>query len=83
MHVSHFKGLIIMLYLDFGAQGHGSTFTFCHTHLKRAILLHKLARVPFDLLIAVHKNRCEILQIKKSSKLNSFDVSIGKGFPVI
>ena len=27
-----------MLYLDFEAQGRGSTFTFCHTHLKKAIL---------------------------------------------
>ena len=50
-NVPHFKGLI-MLYLDFGAQGRGSTFTFCHAHLKKAILLHKMARVPFDLLIA-------------------------------
>ena len=51
-NVPHFKGLI-MLYLDFEAQGRGSTFTFCHAHLKKAILLHKMARVPFDLLIAV------------------------------
>ncbi len=43
-----------MLYLNFGAQGRGSTFTFCHAHLKKAILLHKMARVPFDLLIAVY-----------------------------
>ena len=52
-NVPDFKGLIV-LYLDFEAQGRGSTFTFCHAHLKKAILLHKMARVPFDLLIAVH-----------------------------
>ena len=43
-----------MLYLDLEAQGRGSTFTFCHAHLKKVILLHKMAKVPFDLLIAVH-----------------------------
>ena len=36
-NVPHFKGLI-MFYLDFGAQGRGSTFTFCLTYLKKAIL---------------------------------------------
>ena len=36
-NVPHFKGLI-MLNLDFEAQGRGSTFTFCHGHLKKAIL---------------------------------------------
>ena len=36
-NVPHFEGLI-MLNLDFEAQGHGSTFTFCHGHLKKAIL---------------------------------------------
>ena len=40
-NVPHFKGLI-MLYLDFGDQGCGSTFTFCHVHLTKAILLHKI-----------------------------------------
>ncbi len=43
-----------MLYLDFEAQGRGSTFTLCHGHLKKAILLHKMARVRFDLNTAVH-----------------------------
>ena len=42
-----------MLNLDFEAQGHGITFTFCHGHLIKAILLHKRARVPFDPLIAI------------------------------
>ena len=51
-NVPHFKGRI-MPYLDFEAQGRGNTFTFCHAHLKKVILLHKMARVPFDLLIAV------------------------------
>ncbi len=51
-NVPNFKGLI-MLYLDFDGQGRGSTFTFCHGHLKKAILLHKMARVRFDLNTAV------------------------------
>ena len=51
-NVPHFKGLI-MLYLDFEAQGRGSTFTFCQGHLKKAILLHKMARVWFYLNTAV------------------------------
>ena len=61
-NVPHFKGLI-MLYLDFEAQGRGSTFTFCHAHLKKAILLFKMARVPFDLNTAV--------LVLKVSKLDS------------
>ena len=36
-NVPHFKGLI-MLNLDFEAQGHGSTFTLDYAHLKKAIL---------------------------------------------
>ena len=36
-NVPHFKGLI-MLYLDFEAQGRDSTFTFFHALLKKAIL---------------------------------------------
>ena len=44
-----------MLYLDFEAQGRGSTFTFRHAHLKKAILLFKMARVRFDLNTAVYK----------------------------
>ena len=51
-NVPHFKGLI-MLYLDFEAQGRDSTFTFCHVLLKKAILLHKMATVQFDMLLAV------------------------------
>ena len=51
-NVPHFKSLIVF-YLDFEAQGRDSTFTFHHAHLKKAILLHKIAKVPFDLLIAV------------------------------
>ena len=51
-NVPHFKGLI-MLYLDFEAQGRGSTFTFCHAHLKKAILHLKMATVRFDLNTAV------------------------------
>ena len=51
-NIPHFKGLIV-LDLDFEAQGRGSTFTFCHAHLKKAILLHKMARVPFDLDLAI------------------------------
>ena len=31
-----------------------STFTSRHTLVKKAILLHKMARVPFDLDLAVH-----------------------------
>ena len=46
-NVPHFKGLIL-LNLDFEAQGRGSTFTFCHGHLNKAILLHKRARVRFS-----------------------------------
>ena len=34
-------------------KGYGSTFTFHHAHLKKAILLHKMARVPSDLNTAV------------------------------
>ena len=43
-NVPHFKGLI-MLNLDFEAQGRGSTFTLCHDHLKKAISLGKLQKV--------------------------------------
>ena len=50
--VPHFKGLI-MLYLDFEAQGRDSTFTFHHAYLNKAVLLHKMARVPSDLNTAV------------------------------
>ena len=39
-----------MLDLDFEAQRLGSSFTLWHGHLKKTILLHKRARVPFDSL---------------------------------
>ena len=42
-----------MLYLDFEAQGRGSIYTFCHAHLKKAILHLKMATVRFDLNTAV------------------------------
>ena len=45
-NVPHFKGLIL-LNLDFEAQGRGSTFTLCHAHLKKAISLGKLQKVQF------------------------------------
>ena len=43
-----------MLFLDFEAQGRGRTFTLFQGHLKKAILLHKMARVPSDLNTAVY-----------------------------
>ncbi len=45
-NVAHFKGLI-MLYLEFEAQGRGSTFTLCHAHLKKAILEGKTPKSRF------------------------------------
>ena len=45
-NVPHFKGLIL-LNLDFEAQGRGSTFTPCHAHLKKAISLGKLQKGQF------------------------------------
>ncbi len=51
-NIPHFKGLI-MLYLDSKVQGRDSTFTIHHAHLKKAILLHKMTRVPSDLNTAV------------------------------
>ena len=50
-----------MLYLDFEAEGRGSTFTVCHGHLEKAILLHKMARVRFDLNTAVSSMVCKNL----------------------
>ena len=41
-YVSHFKGLISDK-VDLEAQGHGITFTLCHTLLEKAILHHKIA----------------------------------------
>ena len=51
-NVPHFKGLIV-LYLNSRISMRGSTFTFCHGLMKKAILLLKMADVPFDLLLAV------------------------------
>ena len=39
-YVLHFKGLIYGK-VEPEAQGRDSTFSFCHVHLKKAILLHK------------------------------------------
>ena len=36
-----------------GAQGCGCMFTFCHAPLKIAVLLHKMPKVPFVLVLAV------------------------------
>ena len=52
-NVPHFKGLI-MFNLDFEAQVYGSTFTLCYGHLKKVILLYKIATVPSVLLLAVY-----------------------------
>ena len=37
-----------------GAQGCGCMFTFYHASLKIAVLLHKMPKVPFVLVLAVH-----------------------------
>ena len=42
-----------MLNLDSEAQVYGSTFTFCYGHLKKVILLVKVATVQSVLLLAV------------------------------
>ena len=44
--VPHFKGLI-MLSLDFEAQGRDSNFTICHALLKNAILENKTPKSQF------------------------------------
>ena len=44
-YVPHFEGLIYGK-VEPEAQGHDSTFTFCHAHLKKAILLLKMAKSP-------------------------------------
>ena len=66
MCVSHFKGLISGK-VELEAQESDSTFTFHDALLKKAILLHKMARVPFDLLIAVHA----VSSHKKHSKIQT------------
>ena len=45
-HVPHFKGLIYAK-VDLEAQGRDSTFTFCHAHLKKAILHHRRCKKRF------------------------------------
>ena len=42
-YVPHLKGLISAK-VDLEAQGRASIFTFCHAHLKKAILHHKRAK---------------------------------------
>ena len=61
-----------MLYLNFEAQGHGSAFTFYQAHLEKAIFLHKMARVRFDLNTAVFtiKTRQENFPEKTALKRN-------------
>ena len=44
-----------MLNLDSEAQVYGSTFTFCYGHLKKVILLVKVATVQSVLLLAVYE----------------------------
>ena len=45
-YVPHFKGLIGAK-VDLEAQGRDSTFTFCHAHLKKAILHHRRCKKRF------------------------------------
>ena len=37
-----------------GAQGCACMLTFCHAPLKIAVLLHKMPKVPFVLVLAVY-----------------------------
>ena len=67
-NVPHFKGLI-MLNLDFEAQGHGSTFILCHGHLKKGILSHKRATVRFHLNTAVARGK----DIFPCTKMNPYE----------
>ena len=39
-----------------GAQGSGCMFTFCHDPLKIALLLHKMAKVPYSFSETVYPN---------------------------
>ena len=52
LYVPHVKGLISGK-VEPAAQERGRTFTLCHALLKKAILLHKRATVPFYLSICV------------------------------
>ena len=45
-HVPHFKGLIYAK-AELEAQGTDTTFTICHTLLKKAILLFKMATLKW------------------------------------
>ena len=51
--VFYLSTLMAHLYLDVEAEGHNSTFTFCHAQLKKAILLPKRAIGPLLLLFCV------------------------------
>ena len=42
-YVAHLKGLISAK-VDLEAQGRDNSFTFCHAHLKKAILHLKMAK---------------------------------------
>ena len=50
------------------AQGHDSTFTFCHALLKKAILHHKMALGPFVLHRTVYADTV-VLRTKEASAL--------------
>ena len=50
-----------MLNLDSEAQVYDSTFTFCYGHLKKVILLVKVATVPSVLLLAVHPSSKQMI----------------------
>ena len=41
-----------------GVQGRGGCSSLCHAHLKMCVLLHKLATVRFDLILAVRTYGC-------------------------
>ena len=45
-YIPRFKGLI-RAKVDLEVQGRDSTFTFCHSHLKKAILHRKRAKGVF------------------------------------
>ena len=64
-NVPDFKGLI-KFYLDFEAQGCGSTFTFCHAHLKKAISKTPKSRVSLQ---GMHKYANKSKEIWKKNLL--------------
>ena len=51
-YIPHLKALMCGINAV-GAQGCGCMFTFCHAPLKIAVLLHKMPKVPFVLVLAV------------------------------